>query len=152
MLKRLGKYVFIASSVFVGLAGLGALGSLNGGSIDPTDPANFTFVHIVNDLGERVEVFECEAPPDEAPCASWTLGQGKRAVLQEPWGGENPIPLRFVATGRRSCVLLNEPRKVRPDPTVNLSSLPACPMESGVGKRVVDSLLRGWDSNPQPTD
>jgi hypothetical protein len=128
MLKRLRKRVFIAVAVFLGLAGIGALGSLGGGSIDPTDPANFNFVHLVNDLGVTVEVFECEAPAGEGPCESWTLAPGEGAVLQEPWGsGDNRIPLRFVSTGAPSCVLLNQPRKLRPGPTVSLSTLPACP-------------------------
>lgn len=105
------------------------LAEFGGGSIDPTDPANFNAFVLSNDLGRPIVVRSCK----DARCASFyddgdQVAMGRSVEELVSWG--EPEPEWFLisdAAGHRvGCVTLAAPRKITILQAVLMSAAGRC--------------------------
>jgi hypothetical protein len=111
------------------LFGLAEAASLAGGSIDPTDPANFNAFVLQNDIGRPARVQLCQS----ATCGAFYDGGLKVSVggtVEEKvfWG--EPEPQWFLVSDgqghRVGCLAPFAPKKRADSQRVRLSSAQPC--------------------------
>jgi hypothetical protein len=102
---------------------------LAGGSIDPTDPANFNAFTLQNDTGRAVVVRLCESPT----CTTFyddglNASPGGTIEEQVAWGG--PTPQWFLVTDGRGhrvgCLALYAPTKRAGAQRIHLATARSC--------------------------
>jgi len=136
--RRKGGPVAVITALVLGLAsliGLSVLYSAEGGSIDPTDPANYNVYALGNDTPARLYVHECSSPS----CTTldsrldWIpIDPGAVSNQQVYWG--DPSPTLYAVSNVEGTVTANADRwlaldasKKNPTTThVQLSSARPC--------------------------